>query len=74
MQHLKLLGRICSITVLIASGACAIAAQDNRPGSDRDKRGLIGPVAKVRIETAYFRHEGDKVGRVRAQVRGRDKL
>src|SRR5262249_18976387 len=49
------------LTLLITAGSFTLFAQKPSAKSDREKEGLIGPVATVRIEATYFERENERL-------------
>lgn len=45
---------------VFAIGCMQTLAQDSSTKSDREKRGLVGPVSRIKTELVYFKRDGDK--------------
>ena len=56
-----ILKRIVVVTLLITSCSLLLFAQKPAPKSDREKEGLVGPVLRVTIETAFFKPENERL-------------
>ena len=48
------------VCLLIVLGWQSLLAQDPSTKSDREKAGLFGPVAKIKVESTYFKFQNDK--------------
>src|SRR5215510_14379379 len=56
-----ILNRIVIVTLLITSYTLMLFAQRPASKSDREKEGLVGPVLRVTIETAFFKPENGRL-------------
>jgi hypothetical protein len=48
------------VCLLLVLGCQSLLAQAPSTKSDREKAGLIGPVAKIKVESTYFKFQNDK--------------
>jgi hypothetical protein len=48
------------LLIVVAFAGKALWAQQTPDKSDRDKAGLIGPVASIKVESTYYKLENDK--------------